>query len=166
VSSVLPRFGRGNTDRYLHPLRAGSMRGLLSPASLRCVLSAAGARFALDRYGTVIVHLRASNHFHAFAVSGWPRANRLLFAPDLHAPAWPAAQCSNSADNTVPRLCVSFGSSIPLEHKPKFRRRRTPITSPTSLRRRLFFDFTMTETETGPVPVSFFRSWQHRHAGK
>ena len=43
---------------------------------------------------------------------------------------------SNFADNRVPMPSDSSRSSVPLGHEPEFRRRRTPITSPPSLRRR------------------------------
>ena len=64
----------------LSRLRAGLMRGSLSPAALRCVLSAADASLALDRFGIMPARSRVDI-----------LSTRLVFAPTVHGSAWPAA---------------------------------------------------------------------------
>ena len=56
------------------------MRGSLSPAALRCVLSAADASLALDRFGIMPARSRVDI-----------LSTRLVFAPTVHGSAWPAA---------------------------------------------------------------------------
>ena len=77
---LCPAEARGSSDRYLHRLRAGLMRGSLSPAALRCVLSAADASLALDRFGIMPARSRVDI-----------LSTRLVFAPTVHGSAWPAA---------------------------------------------------------------------------
>lgn len=99
VSSDVSRLSAGNHPTAIFtgfvPVRcAGCCRRLHSTAPCRSPL-----RFALDRYGFDAIVKRSRLPCSAF--SGWPPANRLLFAPDLHARRGLAARCSNSAYTTV-----------------------------------------------------------------